>query len=100
MARLKAVMLSQGLSWSGSGVRSAAQRGLKLVVLVDDAYFGLVYEAGVMRESLFALLCGLHPNLLAVKLDGPTKEDYVWGFRVGFLTYGIGHATPASAPRA
>ncbi len=73
---------------------AAAQRGLKLVVLVDDAYFGLVYEDGVMQESLFALLCGLHPNLLAVKLDGPTKEDYVWGFRVGFLTYGIGNATP------
>jgi aspartate/methionine/tyrosine aminotransferase len=27
--------------------------------------------------------------VLAVKIDGPTKEDYVWGFRVGFLTYGI-----------
>lgn len=26
---------------------------------------------------------------MAVKIDGPTKEDYVWGFRVGFLTYGI-----------
>ncbi len=72
----------------------AARRGLKLVVLVDDAYFGLVFEQGVMRESLFALLCGLHPNLLAVKLDGPTKEDYVWGFRVGFLTYGIARSTP------
>jgi aspartate/methionine/tyrosine aminotransferase len=24
-----------------------------------------------------------------VKVDGATKEDYVWGFRVGFLTYGI-----------
>ncbi len=33
----------------------AARRGLKLVVLVDDAYFGLVFEQGVMRP-LFALL--------------------------------------------
>ena len=24
-----------------------------------------------------------------MKLDGPTKEDYVWGFRVGFITFGI-----------
>jgi hypothetical protein len=38
-------------------------------------------------------LCDAHPNILAVKLDGPTKEDYVWGFRVGFLTFGIRDAT-------
>lgn len=29
-----------------------------------------------------------HQNILAVKADGPTKEDYVWGFRVGFVTFG------------
>lgn len=29
-----------------------------------------------------------------MKLDGPTKEDYVWGFRVGFITYGIKGGTP------
>ena len=31
----------------------------------------------------------MHENVLAIKIDGPTKEDYVWGFRVGFITYGI-----------
>jgi aspartate/tyrosine/aromatic aminotransferase len=31
---------------------------------------------------------------LAIKLDGPTKEDYVWGFRVGFISYGIKNGTP------
>ena len=66
-----------------------------MVALVDDAYFGLVYEPGVFPESIFSLLCDLHPNLLAVKLDGPTKEDYVWGFRVGFITYGVRGGTPA-----
>jgi aspartate/methionine/tyrosine aminotransferase len=30
----------------------------------------------------------LHENILAVKVDGATKEDYVWGLRVGFITYG------------
>jgi aspartate/methionine/tyrosine aminotransferase len=25
-----------------------------------------------------------------VKLDGATKEEFVWGFRVGFLTFGVG----------
>jgi aspartate/methionine/tyrosine aminotransferase len=34
------------------------------------------------------LLCGRHPRLLAVKLDGCTKENFVWGLRVGFITYG------------
>lgn len=76
-------------------LREAAERGNKLVVLVDDAYFGLVYEPDVFPESIFSLLCDLHPNLLAVKLDGPTKEDYVWGFRVGFITYGIRGGTSA-----
>ena len=73
----------------------AAEAGKRLVVILDDAYFGLVYEKGVFRESLFALLANLHPNLLAVKLDGPTKEDYVWGLRVGFVTYGIKGGTAA-----
>jgi aspartate/methionine/tyrosine aminotransferase len=66
-----------------------AEKGNKLVVLIDDAYFGLVYKDGIIRESLFASFANLHENLLAVKIDGATKEDYVWGFRVGFLTFGI-----------
>jgi aspartate/methionine/tyrosine aminotransferase len=67
----------------------AAQAGNRVVVILDDAYFGLVYEQGVARESLFGQLVDLHENLLAVKLDGPTKEDYVWGLRVGFITFGF-----------
>jgi aspartate/methionine/tyrosine aminotransferase len=67
----------------------AAKAGNKLVVLIDDAYFGLVYQDGVYKESIFVDLADLHENILAVKMDGPTKEDYVWGFRVGFITYGI-----------
>ena len=66
----------------------AAERGLHLVVLVDDAYHGLFYEEETLKESLFARLADLHPNLLAIKVDGPTKEEYVWGFRIGFVTVG------------
>ncbi len=73
----------------------AAEAGKKLVVILDDAYFGLVYEPGVSKESLFPALADLHRNLLAVKLDGPTKEDYVWGFRTGFITFGSKGATAA-----
>lgn len=67
----------------------SAEQGNKVIVIIDDAYFGLVFEEGVSRESIFPLLANLHDNVLAIKLDGPTKEDYVWGFRVGFVTYAI-----------
>lgn len=70
-------------------IHSAAQKGKKIIVVIDDAYFGLVYDQKVYPESIFSKLADLHENVLAVKLDGATKEDYVWGFRVGFLTYGI-----------
>lgn len=73
----------------------AAAAGDKVVVLLDDAYFGLVFEKGVYEESVFAPLADAHENLLAVKIDGATKEDYVWGFRVGFLTFGIKGGTSA-----
>jgi len=55
-------------------------------VLCDDAYFGLFYDDDTAVESLFAMLADRHPLLTAVKLDGATKEDFVWGFRVGFIT--------------
>jgi len=66
----------------------AAEKGTRVIAALDDAYFGLFYEESTLKESLFAKLCGLHPNLLAVKLDGATKEYFVWGLRVGFITYG------------
>ncbi|MDA3928717.1 MAG: aminotransferase class I/II-fold pyridoxal phosphate-dependent enzyme [Prolixibacteraceae bacterium] len=70
-------------------IERSAELGNKIVAILDDAYFGLVYEEGIAEESLFAALSNLSENVLAVKVDGPTKEDYVWGFRVGFITYGI-----------
>jgi len=73
----------------------AADAGNDIVVLVDDSYFGLVYEDGVLRESIFAQLADAHERILAVKFDGPTKEDYVWGFRVGFVTFGIKNGSAA-----
>ena len=70
-------------------LHKAAVAGNRLVVILDDSYFGLVYETDVMNESLFAELSQVHPNLLAVKVDGLTKEEYAWGLRVGFVTYGV-----------
>jgi aspartate/methionine/tyrosine aminotransferase len=76
-----------------AAVKSAADAGKKIVVILDDAYFGLVYEKGVHGESLFAEFSDLSENVLAVKLDGTTKEDYVWGLRVGFITFAFKGAT-------
>lgn len=78
-----------------AALRRAAAAGKKVVVILDDAYFGLVYEPGVSKESLFTELADMHDHVLAVKLDGPTKEDYVWGFRTGFMTFGCKGTTPA-----
>ncbi len=70
-------------------IYDAAAIGKKIVVIIDDAYFGLFYEKEVLKESLFASLCDLHENVLAVKVDGATKELFVWGLRIGFITFGI-----------
>ncbi len=77
-------------------ILEAAQKGNKILVIIDDAYFGLVYRKNVYKESIFSELADLHENVLAVKVDGATKEDYVWGLRVGFLTFGIKGGTEES----
>ena len=76
-----------------AAVKAAAKAGKKIVIVCDDAYFGLVYEKGIHGESLFAEFATLDKNVLAVKLDGTTKEDYVWGLRVGFVSFAFKGAT-------
>ena len=68
-----------------AAVREGAEAGINLVVVTDDAYFGLFFEDS-LHESVFGQLCGLHPRILPIKIDGATKEEYAWGFRVGFVT--------------
>lgn len=65
-----------------------ANKGTNIILISDDAYFGLIYEENILKESIFGYLTGEHPKLLSIKLDAATKEDFVWGFRIGFLTYG------------
>ncbi|MEH7351956.1 aminotransferase class I/II-fold pyridoxal phosphate-dependent enzyme [Neobacillus drentensis] len=69
-----------------SVILEAAEAGINIAVILDDAYFGLFYEDSV-KESLFGRLAELHPKILPIKVDGATKENYVWGLRVGFLTF-------------
>lgn len=70
-----------------SVLKQTAQKGTKVIAVMDDAYFGLRYEESPIQESIFARMCDLDPGLLSVKLDGATKEMFVWGLRVGFITY-------------
>lgn len=59
----------------------------KVMVINDDAYFGLFYEDETEKESLFSYLADASDNIFAIKGDAATKEEMVWGFRVGFITY-------------
>ncbi len=66
----------------------SADAGNELVILCDDAYFGLNYTNDIAPESAFARLANAHENILAIKIDGATKEEFAWGLRVGFITLG------------
>ena len=70
-----------------AAVRELAEEGYKILAICDDAYFGLFFEPDTFTESFFSLIADCHENVLAVKVDGPTKEEFVWGFRLGFVTF-------------
>jgi aspartate/methionine/tyrosine aminotransferase len=74
-----------------AAIKEVAESGCNIVAITDDAYFGLFYEDS-LKESLFGKLANLHPRILAVKLDGATKEEFVWGFRTGFITFADGNS--------
>ena len=60
----------------------------QLIIVSDDAYFGLFFEKNHKTPSLSATYkLAENENCLIVKLDGITKEFYSWGLRVGFITY-------------
>jgi aspartate/methionine/tyrosine aminotransferase len=67
---------------------AVAKNGTNILAITDDAYFGLFYDENILKESVFARLLDRDPRLMAIKLDGVTKENYAWGLRVGFFTYG------------
>ena len=67
---------------------ACADEGKRLVVITDDAYFGLFHTPEAAKFSIFQDLCDAHERIIAVKCDAATKEAMVWGFRIGFITYG------------
>ncbi|MBN1524312.1 MAG: aminotransferase class I/II-fold pyridoxal phosphate-dependent enzyme [Spirochaetales bacterium] len=68
-------------------ITEAAEAGKTIAVICDDAYFGLFWDPGAFNESLFCRFADSHEHVLAVKLDGATKEDFAWGLRTGFITF-------------
>ena len=68
-------------------ILEAAEGGERLLVVTDDAYFGLFFDEKSMQESPFGLFANIHPRVLTIKLDAATKELFVWGLRCGFLTF-------------
>ena len=67
-----------------------------LVVVLDDAYLGMYWEPGLMKHSLFAAFAQADPSrILAVKVDGATKELGFFGGRVGFVSFGGDRETGA-----
>lgn len=68
----------------------------KFVIALDDAYFGLFYEDNISKESLFTKLLDISKNVFPIKLDAPTKEDYVWGLRLGFITFGLNQSVASN----
>lgn len=78
-----------------AALTAEAEAGTRLVVSVDDAYYGMFYHPDCQTESVFGRLARASNNLLAIKVDGGTKEAFIWGLRVGFLTFGIKNGTAA-----
>ncbi len=76
-----------------AAIKEVAEGGCNIVAITDDAYFGLFYEDS-LKESLFGKLANLHERVLTIKLDGATKEEFVWGFRTGFITFAAGSKDP------
>ncbi|HOK40049.1 MAG TPA: aminotransferase class I/II-fold pyridoxal phosphate-dependent enzyme [bacterium] len=66
-----------------------AEKEKNFLIILDEAYFGLFYEQDIKKESMFSELMEIGENVFTIKLDAPTKEDYVWGFRLGFITLGL-----------
>ena len=67
---------------------SAVESGKWVIVLCDDAYEGFAYTDECIHYSVFGEIAGKR-NVLAVKLDGISKEFLFYGGRVACITFGV-----------
>ena len=59
-----------------------SDKGNSLITICDDAYSGLCYEKGIRKESLFGDISNLSDNIVSIKVDGCTKEYFMWGLEL------------------
>lgn len=63
-----------------------------LIIFLDDAYEGMVYDDNARQWSLFPDLVDLHQKILPIKIDGISKEFFFFGGRIGCITFPLmGH---------
>ena len=59
-----------------------------MVIVLDEAYKGMEWEASSVQGSIAKTFGNLDPNqFLVVKVDGATKELFFFGGRIGFVTF-------------
>ena len=68
-------------------ITKKAKQWNEIVVIIDDAYFWLFYEDDIYKQSIFAKLNNAKENIITIKIDWASKEDYSWGLRVWFITF-------------
>jgi aspartate/methionine/tyrosine aminotransferase len=63
-----------------------------IIVLVDDAYEPYIYSDDVKTTSIFYDLMDLKEDIIPIKLDGISKELFMYGGRIGSITIGLKEA--------
>ncbi len=61
-----------------------------VIIFLDDAYEGYVFEKNVINHSIFPYLVDLNDNVLTAKIDGISKRYCAYGMRLGLVTLGFG----------
>lgn len=59
---------------------------IPVVVLIDDAYEGYIYDDKGQTHSPYGEIFALAQNLTVFKLDGASKKFLMYGSRIGFIT--------------
>ena len=70
--------------------KAISEISIPVVIFIDDAYEGYVYEEDAINHSIFPYLIGLNENVLTVKIDGVSKRFCAYGARLGLVSLGFG----------
>lgn len=79
--------IEEGKAMKDALVKAAGEIDGRIILIFDDAYEGYVFEDGVAPVSIFGHFIGAHPDIVAIKCDGATKEFLLYGGRVAAVTF-------------